>query len=142
VVEIQDRDKVAIHPDVATAVDAILRGEPAATEVRWVDENDEIQSAKQIPANTIQQSHEEKPKTRQQGKQLKLYLFGVNRGRLEQAAAEMQVNLHFTDNIKEANLLVTTKQYFRRRPPKLREAEAANIPLYVLKSNTPPQIGN
>jgi stage III sporulation protein SpoIIIAA len=37
VVEIQDRDKVAIHPDVAEAVDAILRGQPPATEIRWLD---------------------------------------------------------------------------------------------------------
>ncbi|GAH47824.1 unnamed protein product, partial [marine sediment metagenome] len=32
VVEIQDWDKVAIHPDVGEAVDAILRGQPIATE--------------------------------------------------------------------------------------------------------------
>jgi len=32
VVEIQDWDKVAIHPDVGEAVDAVLRGQPTATE--------------------------------------------------------------------------------------------------------------
>ena len=34
VVEIQERDRVAIHPDVASAVDSILRGEPQPLEVR------------------------------------------------------------------------------------------------------------
>src|SRR5512136_687224 len=33
VVEIQDRDKVAIHPDVTEAVDSILRGNPLETEI-------------------------------------------------------------------------------------------------------------
>ena len=69
-----------------------------------------------------------------------MYLFGVNRGRLEQTAKEMQVNPAIVDNLNEANLFVTSKQYYRRRPAKVREAEAANMPLYVLKANTPPQI--
>ena len=51
VVEIQDRDKVAIHPDVAEAVDSILRGHPLETEIRWMDENGEIQIAKEMPAS-------------------------------------------------------------------------------------------
>ena len=38
VVEIQDRDRVAVHPDVAETVDAMLRGDPIAPEIRWRDE--------------------------------------------------------------------------------------------------------
>src|SRR5512136_1828602 len=38
-VEIQERDKVAIHKDVAEAVDVFLRGQPVAREARWMDEN-------------------------------------------------------------------------------------------------------
>ena len=41
VVEIQDWEKVAIHPEVGEAVDALLRGTPAGTELRWIDENGE-----------------------------------------------------------------------------------------------------
>ena len=42
VVEIQERDRVAIHPDVAEAVDAILRSQHIETEIRWLDENGEV----------------------------------------------------------------------------------------------------
>src|SRR3954463_480611 len=38
VVEIQDRDRVMVHPDVAETVDAMLRGDPIAPEIRWRDE--------------------------------------------------------------------------------------------------------
>ena len=38
VVEIADRDRVAVHADVAETVDGLLRGEPLAPEVRWRDE--------------------------------------------------------------------------------------------------------
>ncbi len=38
IVEIQDREKVLVHADVAATVDAILLGEPGAPELRWRDE--------------------------------------------------------------------------------------------------------
>ena len=38
VVEIQSRDQVMVHPDVAETVDAMLRGDPIAPEQRWRDE--------------------------------------------------------------------------------------------------------
>src|SRR5881398_1628709 len=38
VIEIQDRDRVMVHPDVADTVDAMLRGDPVAPELRWRDE--------------------------------------------------------------------------------------------------------
>ncbi|MFV2063094.1 MAG: R3H domain-containing nucleic acid-binding protein [Chloroflexota bacterium] len=38
VVEIQDRDRVAVHTDVAETIDALLRGDALAPEMRWRDE--------------------------------------------------------------------------------------------------------
>src|SRR6266568_935135 len=38
IIEIQDREKVLIHADVADTVDAMLRGDPVAPEQRWRDE--------------------------------------------------------------------------------------------------------
>ncbi len=38
VVEIQSRDRVMVHADVAQTVDALLRGDPIAPELRWRDE--------------------------------------------------------------------------------------------------------
>ena len=38
IVEIQDRDRVVAHADVAETVDALLRGDPVAPELRWRDE--------------------------------------------------------------------------------------------------------
>jgi stage III sporulation protein SpoIIIAA len=38
VVEIQSRERVMVHPDVADTVDALLRGDPIAPELRWRDE--------------------------------------------------------------------------------------------------------
>ena len=38
IVEIQDRERVVVHADVAETVDAMLRGDPVAPELRWRDE--------------------------------------------------------------------------------------------------------
>src|SRR4051794_25107496 len=38
IVEIQDREKVLVHSDVAQTVDAMLLGDPVAPELRWRDE--------------------------------------------------------------------------------------------------------
>jgi stage III sporulation protein SpoIIIAA len=38
IIEIQDREKVLVHADVAETVDAMLRGDPVAPEQRWRDE--------------------------------------------------------------------------------------------------------
>jgi len=137
VVEIQDWDRVAIHPDVGEAVDAILRGQLTATEVRWLDETGEVRTEKVEPdlkktARGRQGMRKDKPSN--------LYLFGVNRARLEQMAKEMRLNLNIVNNPNDASLFITSKNYYRRKPQKVRDAETAHLPIYVLKSNTPPQI--
>src|SRR5665811_2338829 len=38
IVEILDREKVTVHSDVAETIDAMLRGDPVAAELRWRDE--------------------------------------------------------------------------------------------------------
>ncbi len=38
IVEIQDRERVMVHSDVSETVDAMLRGDPVAPELRWKDE--------------------------------------------------------------------------------------------------------
>jgi stage III sporulation protein SpoIIIAA len=139
VVEIQGWDRVAIRPDVGEAVDAILRGQVLDAEIRWLDEEGEVRIAKQAPAATATGTR----RTRQPLKKnepAKVYLFGINRGRLEQITKEMQLGLDIVQNLSEANLFITSKNYFRRKPQKVKDAEAANLPLYVLRSNTPAQM--
>lgn len=139
VVEIQDWDKVAIHPDVGEAVDATLRGQPTVTEIRWLDEMGEVQVEKKVPITSTKKPAKGKRLARENNLH-KLCLFGINRGRLEQMAKERQLSLDIVNNLNDASLFVTSRSYYRRKPQKVRDAETANLPIYVLKSNTPPQI--
>jgi stage III sporulation protein SpoIIIAA len=135
VVEIQERDKVIVHPDVGEAVDAILHAQSQRTEVRWIDENGEIRIGQ---AETPHNLNHKQAETRTE--KPRVYLFGVNRSRLEEAAREKRVALQLVSNLREANILLTTKNYYRRKPQKIRDAETAGIPIYAIKSSNLPQL--
>ncbi|NLE50486.1 MAG: AAA domain-containing protein [Chloroflexi bacterium] len=47
-IEIQDRQRMAIHHDVAASVDALLRGRPLTPEVRYLDDKGEIHIEKTV----------------------------------------------------------------------------------------------
>jgi stage III sporulation protein SpoIIIAA len=137
VVEIQERDRVAIHPYVGEAVDALLRGILPSTEIRWLDEDGKVKTEK---AKLEKPAGSKDKKTARQTKAIKLYLFGVNKARILQVSREMHIVLDIVDNLRGAAMLVTSKNYYRRRPQKIRDAENEHIPVYVLRGNTPQQI--
>jgi stage III sporulation protein SpoIIIAA len=135
VVEIQERDKVIVHADVCEAVDSILHAKSQKTEVRWVDENGEVKKGQAETPHNLNHGQQEK-----RAEKTRIYLFGVNRVKLEEAARERHIALHITNSLQEANLLLTTKNYYRRKPQKIRDAEIAGIPIYAVKGSNLPQL--
>ena len=142
VVEIQDRYKVAVHPDTAEAVDASLRGQLPSTEIRWL-ENGEVRIEKQEPPRPAHgrdsRVSSEHPIEKHNAAPT-MYLFGINRQELEDEARGMGLTLNITDDLRAAGLMVTSKSYFRRKPQKIRDAESHGIPIYVLRTHTPMQL--
>jgi stage III sporulation protein SpoIIIAA len=57
IVEIQDRERVTVHTDVAETVDALLRGDPVAPELRWRDEGG-VHRSQSRPRPTANQAAE------------------------------------------------------------------------------------
>jgi stage III sporulation protein SpoIIIAA len=62
--------------------------------------------------------------------------FGISRKRLEQAIRELQLPVVVVREPDEAEVVITLKNYYRQKPPALRDAEERALPIYVLKSNT------
>jgi hypothetical protein len=65
-----------------------------------------------------------------------VYPFGVNRVRLEHAIRSLQLNAVLASDLEGADAVITIKNYYRRKPQPLRDAEASGIPIWVLRSNT------
>jgi len=142
VVEIMGYYKVVVHPGVSDAVDAILHQRPMQVELRWMDEEGEVRS-KRMPSSSRLGDNQKLAlsETKElEGKPLRFYLFGVNRVRLEQVAMEKQRDLKVIADIKQAELFVTTRNHYRRKAQKVRDAETLGVPIYVLKSNNVAQM--
>ncbi len=135
VVEIQERYKVQVHPDCKLAVDSILHGQETPSEIRWLDQEGNIIKEQ---ASTVQEQHGNWPAGKKQ--KLRIYLFGINRPILEQAAHEKGLDIEITSDIRQSNLLITTKSHFRRKPQKIRDAETQGIPVYAIRGNSLQQI--
>jgi len=129
VVEIQDWYHVAVHSDVAEVVDAMLRGRPIPPELRWIGENDEVKREQAAPPKKAR-AKKPVPSTT-----AKIYPFGINRSRLEQAMGNLNLSAKLTSDLREANVLMTSKSYYRKKAQPIRDAENAGISIYVIRSN-------
>ena len=139
VVEIQNWNRVAIHADVASTIDMMLRGRPVTPEERWVDEDGELKVA-EPPFRTVQSPVGRAETSPPQAGRVRVYPFGVNRGRAEQVIRSSGLPIDITGDVRSAQAVMTTKAHYRNRPETLKRAEEASIPVHVLRKNTGPQI--
>lgn len=150
-VEIQGWNRVAVHADVADMVDRTLRQFPITPETRIMDENGAIQRLRAQPrvveteheSDESAQSHQPlEAKAEPEFKQsvTRILPYGVNKGKLQQVARSTQAPVDIVSDIRQADLLLTTKTYYRRRTRALRAAEDQGKPVYVLRKNTSAQI--
>ena len=65
---------------------------------------------------------------------------GVSRKRLEQAIRDLGLPAIIAREVDEADVVMTLKNEYKQKTPLLREAEERALPIYVLKSNTVPQM--
>ena len=152
-IEIQDRQQLAIHAHVAEAVDLVLRGNLLSSELRYRDEQGEVQVEK-APSRSggrngmrngreMNRLQREKPAAGSSpGKPLHIFPYGVARNRLIQAAKRLHVPVQIVDNLGAAEAMVTLKSYYRRRPRAIVDAERRSLPVFVLRANTVAQMEN
>jgi stage III sporulation protein SpoIIIAA len=65
---------------------------------------------------------------------------GISRKRLEQAVRDLQLPVQIAREVDEADVVMTLRNEYKQKTPLLREAEERALPIYVLKSNTIPQM--
>ena len=148
VVEIQTWDRVAVHDNVSRVVDTYLRGLPIVPETRWLDEPGRVVKVRETPSTTIADSPVVRtmerapvPETETEaGPPQKLFLFGVRRDRVEEAAQEAGVTVNVVNELRVADVVLTTKTHYRRGSRVVRAAEEASKPVYVLRKNTAPHV--
>src|SRR5579859_4515333 len=145
VVEIQSWDHVVVHRNVAETVDSHLRGYPMAGEVRTRDESGQVhvEDSPAPRASTPLALESGMPSINARDgalHALRIFPFGVSRNRLEQAVRDLRVPVTVVNRVEDAELVMTLRNYYRRKPDAVRDAESQSVPVYVLKNNTVAQI--
>lgn len=166
-IEIQERERLAVHHDVATAVDTLLRGRLKSPELRYRSEDGEIRveaapewapmpagrrsardgngrAMRESQVRTVADRAETEAEPRGNGalESIRIYAYGIARNRLEQAARRLRVPALLVDDVDKAQALVTLKTYYRQHQRPIAEAEERGLPIYVLRANTTGQIEN
>jgi len=153
VIEMIDKEKMAIHDDVATTVDNLLRGKAPRPEIRERTARGEfrvIQGAEAArPAYSLpERTPPEGPAgrlpeitaPRGQPQTVRIYPYGVSRSRLEKAIRDLKAPAALAKTWQDADVVVALKAHYRREPGRLREAIDHNKPTFVVRSNTQVQI--
>ncbi|MBI2756672.1 MAG: AAA family ATPase [Chloroflexi bacterium] len=87
---------------------------------------------------TIEGAVEPRPRTMKP--LLRIYPFGVNRSRLENQIKALGIPATVVGDQDEAEVVLTVRNYYRKKPQALRDAEANGVPVYVVRSNAAGQI--
>jgi stage III sporulation protein SpoIIIAA len=140
VVEIQGFSRVAVHGDVASTVDAILRGRNVEAEVRELSVEGELVTVKEAVGPSPEREPPTKLQRRQEGKVMQIFPFGISRSRLEHTIKTAELPAAISDRLEGSDAVLTARNYFRRRPQTLRDAETLGVPVYVLKNHTAAQM--
>ncbi|MBI5034891.1 MAG: AAA family ATPase [Chloroflexi bacterium] len=146
-IEIQRRDQFAVYLEVAQAVDSLLRGRALAPEIRTRDTDGSVhiekaQSTARVGAlrDSGRGRREPAPEpVREEAKlqrAMRLFPYGLSQDRLEQAAKSLNLPVQVVNDVTTADAVLTLKNYYRKRPPIVSDAERRGVPVYVLRSNT------
>ena len=133
VIEIETRDRFAVHHDVAQFVDAILRGRPGTPEIRERGESGDVTIQ---PAARPRASAEAMDPPRA----LRIFPYAISEERLERAILSTRVPASVARTPRDANLILTLRTYSKRQPPKLRDALAHDLPVHMLRNSSAAQI--
>jgi stage III sporulation protein SpoIIIAA len=135
-VEIQDRDRVAIHMPLAEVVDTALRGPLLTPKIRMRTREGRVISNVDAP-NVVAP---EPAAAQSGGKPLGIFPYGVSRHHVEQSIRDLELPVRVLGNLDGAGAVLTLKNHYRRRPDSLRQAESRGLPIHILKSNSATQV--
>ena len=97
------------------------------------DERD-AQMAENLHGSPAQPNGDGKPKA------VRVFPYGIGQNRLRTAAQNLKVPVEVVKELRDADIVMTLKNYFRQKPQPIADAERRNVPVYVLRSNTVTQM--
>ena len=163
VIEILDRNTLAVYKDTAEAVDYILRGWPIRPEIRKVDKTYDTPS--QTPTDKNEPKISDIPKEIDKLEQKiehntdslkysfsrqkyvedmkgfkKIYLYAVSRTIVEKVIERLDLNAEVTRNIEDADIVIAHKNFIKGGAKVLSVANDYRLQIFYVKTNSMAQI--
>ena len=159
VIEILDRNTLAVYKNTAEAVDYILRGWPIRPEIRKVDKvynfenpapvqekaptvldkinalEDKIEHPESLKFSFSRQKYVEDLK-----KFKKIYLYAVSRSIAEKVIERLDLNAEITRNLDDADIVIAHKNFIKGGAKVLSTAEEKRLQIFYVKTNSMAQI--
>ena len=143
-VEIVDRDRLAIHKNVAEVVDALLRGYQPQPEIRQRTATGDVSIVQEADTESMhalsgEYAHESHDADDQE-KPIAIFPYGVSRSKIERAIHNLKLRASISRTWDDADIVLTLKALERRQQTKLKQIASDNVPIYSIKTNTTTQI--
>jgi len=134
VVEIHDRDRFAVHREVAAVVDQILRGRTPGPEIRVRQADGQLSIEKAAAPEPVESVAERRPNV------LKIYPYGLPRDRVERAIHNLGVPARLADEVSEADVVLASRTVARKHGRRLEALSGRELRVHTAASNSLPKI--
>jgi len=147
IIEIRDRETLAVYPNAAEAVDCILREWPISPEIRKIDykgetvevkQQEKVEKAKE-PKVTFE-AYLDKYSKNTVSTSKKIFIYAVSRSIVDKVLERLDIEVEITRNIDEADVVIAHNSFSKGGAKILNVAKDYHLPIYFVKSNTMPQI--
>ena len=149
-VEIQERQQLVVHTPLDEVVDLALRGQfkPPQLRVRRPD-GSVLTQIEPVRANGKDRARRPSapgripaaPRRRGSAYEpMAIFPYGVSRSHVEQGVRDLGLPVRILHHPEDADLVLTLKNYYRRKDSPIQQAEAHGTPVEVLRSNSAEQV--
>lgn len=153
VIEIIDRNTLAVYKDTSEAVDYILRGWPIRPEIRKVDQTYEEKPQEPVQivtpiepkilapsSNSMNFSFSRSDYVKEAKGFKKIYIYAVSRSIVEKVIERLDLNAEITRNIEDADVVIAHKNFAKGGAKILSTAQDYRIQVFYVKTNSMAQI--
>lgn len=160
VIEILDRNTLAVYKDTAEAVDYILRGWPIRPEIRKVDKAYEEPAQPKIepkhepsiteqinkleqkiqPSDSLKFSFSRQKYVEEVKAFKKIYLYAVSRSIVEKVIERLDLKAEITRNLDDADIVLAHKNFAKGGAKVLSTANDYRLQVFYIKTNSMAQI--
>ncbi len=156
IVEITSWGNVRVHYDTMQSVDAFLAGKGVAVEARshqedgsWVAKKEVVgkvstRKTKKSTGSFITEELEDTyfDSNYEEGMRphIRIFPLGIRKKTLVTATNGSPISIEIVHDIEEADIVVTLKHLFKRRPTAIRKAESHGVPVYLLHEESPEEV--